>query len=147
MRAAGPLSLQSLALPVGEIPGASVRACRSRRNVSLACPGDFDVAPHCFHTGVGKCTSGSGLSSTAHPCCDQPREHSWLGAGSEGSSSITCDRKGLLGSFQEERRGLNPSCAWCSVFHGRLEAHPRTPTPVPTFQAQQQQQQPGTFLN
>lgn len=76
--------------------------------------------PTAFRPEFGKYTSGTGLSTSAHPC-PSPGEHSqargWLQqARLRGQHPITWERKGLLGSFQGERTGLNPSCALCSFF-------------------------------
>lgn len=146
MRAAGPLSLQSLALPVEKSQGLQSGLAGAGGTSAWPALVTLMWLPTVFTLGLANPHQALASAAQPIPAVISPGSTARLGAGSEGSSSITCDRKGLLGSFQEERRGLNPSCARCSVFHGRLEAHPRTPTPVPTFQAQQQQQ-PGTFLN
>lgn len=149
----GPLSLHSLALPVGEISGASVSACRSGRNVSLACPCDFGGAPHCFQTRIWQIHIGywpqhhdtsrprSAQGSTARPGAGSSRD------GSEGSPSHHLWGEGApwLLPWGEER--AEPQLCTVCFFSSAGWKHargPGTPTSAPRFQAQQQ---PGTFLN
>lgn len=105
--------------------------------------------PTVFRLEFGKSALGTGFSTTAHPCHNQLRGAqpglglAPAGTAQRGHHPIACGRKGLLGSFHGERRGLNPSCVQCAFFPWHAGG-PGTPTSAPRFQAQQQ---PGTFLN
>lgn len=78
--------------------------------------------PTVFRLEFGKSASGTGLSTTTHPGHDQLRGAqpglglAPAGTAQRGHHPITCERKGLLGSFHGEGRGLNPSCARCAFF-------------------------------